>query len=80
MKEAMVKIVKLENKADVDAYRASSVGNMVLPVGSVLISACVSGSECGTQPFIPNKAESGVEQAAEWIDLNVLNALEKKGK
>jgi len=38
MKEATLKVVVLENKNDVNSYRASSVGNMVLPVGSVIVS------------------------------------------
>ena len=77
MKEAKLKIVVLENQKDVDNYRASSVGNMVLPVGSVLISACVAGNECGTIPFIPNGVDSGIEQAASYIDGEVLGKLSK---
>jgi len=77
MKEAMIKVILLETEDDVQAYRASSVGNMVLKVGTVLTSACVAGNECGTIPHIPNKAETGIEQAAEWLDINVFAALEK---
>lgn len=77
MKEAKLKIIVLENQKDVDAYRASSVGNMVLPIGTVLISACVEGNECGTIPFIPNGVDTGLEQAETFITSNIIGKLDK---
>ncbi len=77
MKEATLKVVVLENKADVNQYRASSVGNMVLPVGSVIVSACVAGIECGTLPFLPNGVSSGLEQAQEWLESECFGKLAK---
>lgn len=77
MKEAKLKILVLENTKDVESYRESSVGNMVLPVGSVLISACVAGKECGTMPFIPNGVSTGIELAEEFLSAEVLGKLSK---
>ena len=82
MKEAKLKIVLLENQDDVNSFRGSSVGSMVLPVGTVVISACVDGNECGTVPLMPIDVKgakiSGVELASDWIDTNLFAALEAK--
>ncbi len=77
MKEANIKIVYLENKADVDNFRASSVGNMVLPIESAVLSACVAGVECGTLPFLPNGVSTGLEQALEWLETECFGKLAK---
>ena len=77
MKEAKLKVQLLETKKDVEDYRASSVGGMVLPVGTVLISACVAGEECGTLPFINNGVDTGIEQAQKWLEEEMFGKMEK---
>ena len=81
MKEAKLKIILLEDNNDVNAFRGSSVGNMVLKPGTVLIAACVDGNECGQVPFMPIDVKgakiSGIEQASDWIDSTVFAVLEE---
>lgn len=78
MKQAKLNIIKLETKQDCKDYQVNSNGGFLFPAGSVIISGCIMGEECATMPFIPNAAQSGVEQAVEWLDLNVFNDMEKK--
>jgi hypothetical protein len=81
MKEAKLKIILLENEVDVNSFRGSSVGNMVLKPGTVLVAACVDGNECGQIPFMPIDVKgakvSGVEQASDWIDTELFAVLEQ---
>ena len=82
MKEAKLKVILLQDENDVNSFRGSSVGNMVLKPGTVLIAACVDGNECGQVPFMPIDVKgakvSGVEQASDWIDSNLFAVLEAK--
>ena len=78
MKQAKLNIIYLETKQDCINYQLNSNGGFLFPVGTVIVSGCIMGSECATLPFVPNKDQSGIEQFSEWQDLNVLGAMETK--